>query len=330
MAAPKLAVEQTTWDFGTLKEGDTETHSFKLVNRGTEPLNIDHNIIVDRPDNIGVSLEKYELGVDEGTDLVVSLDTTGLGNRRIVSFIYLKYNNKTVPFTIKGRINPAPMPLLQISPIKHDFGAVEQGDPKKATFSFANIGEGVLEVKKILFITQDKGFTIVRDISKNSIEANDEGDFEIGFRSFQIGSAEGFLLIESNSGGKGTITKVNLTGSVVPKVRGLVIEPPRPKRVEGAEPGTKPASFTVTLKNNYPFDVIVSSDDGQAITTINRAQTSQIELGLIDAETTESVKLGLEIILRKKQPPKMAEPEIKPAAPAPKSEGDTTTAAPAE
>ena len=340
IAVQKLAVEQTIWDFDTLEEGDTQTHSFKLVNKGTGPLNIDHNIIVDRPDNIKVSLEKYELGVDEGTDLVVTLDTTGLGNRRIVSFVYLKYSNKTVPFTIKGRINPTPVPLMQISPIKHDFGAIEQGDSKKTTFSFANIGKGVLEVKRILFITQDKGFSIARDISKNSLEPNDEGDFDVVFRGWQVGSAEGFLLIESNSGGKGTITKVDLTGSVIPKVRGLVIEPPRPKRIEGAEPGTKPSAFTVTVKNNYPFDIIVSSEDGQVITTINRAKSSQIELELIDSETIESVKLGLEIILRKKQPPKTAAPEIKPAAPAPSPEpkptpapesaGDTATAAPAE
>ena len=343
MAAPKLVVEQTIWDFDTMDEGDTQTHTFKLVNRGTELLNIDHNIIVDRPDNIEVSLEKYELGVDEGTNLVVTLDTTGLGNRRIVSFIYLKYADKTVPFTIKGRINPAPVPLLQISPMQHDFGAIEQGGTKRMTFSFANIGQGILEVKKVLFITEDKGFRIAREISKNNIEPDDEGDFDVVFTGWQVGSAEGFLLIESNSGGKGTITKINLTGSVIPKIRGLVIEPPRPKRIDGGDPGAKPSALTVTLTNNYPVDVIVSSSDGQVITTINSTKTAKIDLSLIETELTESIKLGLEIILRKKQPPKLAAPDLGPVAPvpspqskpakpapSPESEGETTTAGSAE
>jgi len=330
-AVKKLSVEQTIWDFESLDEGVIAPHTFKLVNKGTEPLNIDHNIIVDRPANITATLDKYELGVDEGANLTVSLDTTGLGNRRIVSFIYLKYDDKTVALTIRGRINAAPVPLIQVSPMSHDFGTIEQGEARKATFTYANVGQGILEVKKILFITKDQGFIVTRDIEKTELEANDEADFDVTFRGWQTGTVEGFLLLESSSGGgPGTITKIDLSATVIPKIRGLVLEPPRPVRVEDAEPGATPGAFTLDLKNNYPFDLIVSYNDGKDTAAIERFKTSQLQLGLNETETDERLKLGLEIILRKKQPPKRPEleppPVIEPQAPEPAEAADTGSA----
>lgn len=305
-AASRLYTEHSSWDFKTVEEGDTLTHTFRIVNKSTETINIDHNIIIDRPANIQVTLDKYELEVDEVADLNVVLDTAGLGNRQIVSFIYLSYQDKTVALTIKGSINPKPIPLLQLSPMINDFGLMEQGEAKKSVFKYANVGKGILKLKKILFITRDKGFDVVGDISKLEIAKDDEGEFEIGFRGWRNGMTEGFLLIESNSGGDpGTITKVDLKAIVIPKVRGLVIEPPNPVL---RDEGGKPRSFNINLKNNYPFDVIISPGDNGDTVLVNRNQSKLIELELIESEAVESMKFGIEIILPSKRPPVISQP----------------------
>ncbi len=306
--APRLKVETSTWDFDVVDEGDTLTHTFKITNKGTEKLIIDQNIICDRP-YLKADLDKYELDVDDEARLTVTLSTDGLGNRRIQAFVYLSTNDKNAAFTILAKIKPKPVPIIHVSPRKYDFGSMEQGRRKTNVFKYANVGEGMLTIKDIVYV--DGQFEIVRNVSQKELESNDEGDFVIGFTAKSEGYKKGFLLLESNSSSDaGTLTKVELEAVVVRRVRGVVLEPPRPMRRSQDQPKDAPQYFKIGIKNNNPYEILITSGDKSDTATIGPNGRGSIKSLLIRDENAERIKLELDFILRKKQPPKKEEPAI--------------------
>lgn len=315
-SAPKIKVEHTTWDLGEVDEGKTPapTHTFRIVNEGTDTLRIDQNIIIDRP-YITVVLDKYELEMDEAANLTVTFDTTGLGNRKIRAFIYLSSNDRDIAFTVMAEIKPKPVPILRVDPARRYFGEVERGDRKSAVFTCVNVGRGILTIKGIIYIDKEKQFRIVQDITQKELGPNEESNFKISFTAIRKGQHKKFLVIESNSGGEPTLTKVELEATVVTKIRGLILGSPTAPPPDRERPQEAPKYFTVNIENKDIFEIIATYNDGNDTVLVRPGGGRSIKLPLLRDETSDRIKLAIEYIVRK-HPEKLVAPSSPPAQPA--------------
>jgi len=91
VAAPKIAVDNAVYDFGTVLEGVFVTHKFLLSNVGDEPLTITR-VRVDCGCT-ATALSKTTLAPDESVELEASLDTSHYGGR-ISKSIYVESNDR--------------------------------------------------------------------------------------------------------------------------------------------------------------------------------------------------------------------------------------------
>lgn len=323
-SAPKIKAEHTTWDLAEIDEGETLTHVFRISNGGTDKLRIDQNIIVDRP-YITAVLDKYELEMDEATDLTVTFDTNGLGNRTIQAFVYLSSNDRNIAFTILAKIKPRPVPILKINPAKKYFGEVELGERKNFVFNYVNVGQGTLKIKGIIYIDKEKQFRKVRSVSHKELGPNEEGQFEIAFTAFRKGHHKSILIIESNSGGEPTLTQVELEATAITKVRGVILgslkaPPPDEKTMKEG-----PDFYTLNIANSDAFEISVSYNDKGDTVLIRPRGSQTLKVPVSRGETSDKIKLVIEYSLMRRRPP--AKPAVMPAPVAP---GATTTVPPAK
>ncbi len=77
VAAPKIAVDNAVYDFGTVLEGVFVTHKFLLSNVGDEPLMI--TSVRTRCGCTATALSKTNLEPGESVELEANLDTAGFG-----------------------------------------------------------------------------------------------------------------------------------------------------------------------------------------------------------------------------------------------------------
>jgi len=101
--APKLVLEATEYDFGTVTEGETVKHSFTVKNEGGAPL-----VIKQTKTTCGctvAALEKKELGPGESTKVDVSFNTRNRNGKQTKKITFVS-NDPQSPqqFTIKADV----------------------------------------------------------------------------------------------------------------------------------------------------------------------------------------------------------------------------------
>lgn len=151
---PKLILQQTSFDFGDIKQGEKVSHTFVISNGGGDLLKIS-----DVKASCGCTAaapEKKELAPGESTNIVVTFNSTGrMGNQS--KTIRINSNDPENPemvlsFTgnvISASETSAGTPTIYFTETQHDFGKVNEGDKVNYTFNFANKGSSVLTIKDI-------------------------------------------------------------------------------------------------------------------------------------------------------------------------------------
>jgi rhodanese-related sulfurtransferase len=94
-AAPKIAVDNAVYDFGTVLEGVFVTHKFILSNVGDETLTI--TSVRTSCGCTTTALSKTTLASGESVELGVNLDTAGYGGRSPTWNVYVESNDPSTP-----------------------------------------------------------------------------------------------------------------------------------------------------------------------------------------------------------------------------------------
>lgn len=151
---PKLVLQQTTFNFGDIKQGETVSHVFVLSNSGGDLLTISN--VTASCGCTAAAPEKKELAPGESTNLTVKFNSAGrMGNQsKTVRIFSNDPQNPEVVITITGNVvlpdeYSNGVPVIYFPETQHDFGKVNEGDKVNYTFKFTNKGSSQLKIKDI-------------------------------------------------------------------------------------------------------------------------------------------------------------------------------------
>ena len=177
---PKLILQQNSYNFGDIKQGEKVSHTFVISNGGGDLLKIS-----DVKASCGCTAaapEKNELAPGESTNLVVSFNSAGrMGQQNKTVRIYSNDpENPEMLLTFTGNVVSADqvstgVPTIYFTETQHDFGKVNEGDKVNYTFTFANKGSTVLTIKDI---KTSCGCTAAL-VSQDNIDPGKEGTLKV-------------------------------------------------------------------------------------------------------------------------------------------------------
>jgi hypothetical protein len=150
---PKLVLQQSSFDFGDIKQGETVSHTFVLSNSGGDLLKISN--VKASCGCTAAAPEKNELAPGESTNLLVKFNSTGRQGKQTKT-IRIYSNDPLNPemlLTIAGNVvlntESGNIPKLFFPETQHDFGQVKEGDKVDYTFKFMNNGSSNLIIKDV-------------------------------------------------------------------------------------------------------------------------------------------------------------------------------------
>jgi hypothetical protein len=150
---PKLVLQQNTFDFGDIKQGETVSHTFVLSNSGGDLLKISN--VKASCGCTAAAPEKNELAPGESTNLVVKFNSTGRQGKqtKTVRIFSNDPQNSEMLLTITGNVvlntESGSLPKIFFPETQHDFGQVKEGDKVDYTFKFVNNGSSELIIKDV-------------------------------------------------------------------------------------------------------------------------------------------------------------------------------------
>jgi len=151
---PQLVIQQTSYDFGDIKQGETVSHDFVLSNSGGDLLKISN--VKASCGCTAAAPEKNELAPGESTNLTVRFNSAGrMGKQnKTVRVFSNDPQNPEMVLTITSNIVQSTDvsgagPVIHFPETQHDFGKVNSGDKVNYTFRFMNKGESPLIIKDI-------------------------------------------------------------------------------------------------------------------------------------------------------------------------------------
>jgi len=177
---PKLVLQQSSFDFGDIKQGEKVSHTFVLSNAGGDLLKI-----TDVKASCGctaASPEDRELAPGQSTNLLVTFNSAGrMGKQsKTVRISSNDPENPEMMLSITGNVVSSVSsnegnPTIYFTETQHDFGKVNEGDKVNYTFNFANKGSSVLTIKDI---RTSCGCTAAL-LSQDNIDPGQEGTIKV-------------------------------------------------------------------------------------------------------------------------------------------------------
>jgi uncharacterized cupredoxin-like copper-binding protein len=202
---PKLVLQQNSFDFGDIKQGETVSHTFVLTNSGGDLLKITN--VQASCGCTAASPEKSELAPGESTDLTVKFNSTGRMGKQLKT-VKIYTNDPESPemtLTINGNVvtgeQTGTVPTIYFPETQHDFGQVSEGEKVNYTFRFVNKGQSELVIKDV---KSSCGCTAAL-LSSNNIKPGQEGTIKVEFDTKnRSGKNSKTVTVQSNDPKDGT------------------------------------------------------------------------------------------------------------------------------
>ncbi|NWF51150.1 MAG: DUF1573 domain-containing protein [Ignavibacteriaceae bacterium] len=177
---PRLVVQQSEYDFGDVKEGESVSHVFVLTNSGGDLLKITG--VQSSCGCTAANPEKKELGPGESTNIKVTFNTKGRRGvqTKFVTITTNDANNPEVKLKITCNVvvpvsDNANVPQLYLPETQHDFGVVPEGKVVDYIFKMKNTGSVNLKIKDI---KTSCGCTAAL-ISSDELKPGEEGTLKV-------------------------------------------------------------------------------------------------------------------------------------------------------
>jgi len=178
---PKLVLQQSSFDFGDIKQGEIVSHTFVLTNSGGDLLKITN--VQASCGCTAASPEKSELAPGESTDLTVKFNSKGRMGKQLKT-VKIFTNDPESPemtLTINGNVVneglSGAVPTIYFPETQHDFGQVSEGEKINYTFRFVNKGQTELVIKDV---KSSCGCTAAL-LSSSNIKPGQEGTIKVEF-----------------------------------------------------------------------------------------------------------------------------------------------------
>lgn len=149
-SGPILEFALTTWDFGSVREGEVVSHVFEFKNTGNEEL-----IITDIQTTCGsctsVTLSGRKIAPGKKGEVTVTFDSHNYEGQ-VWRKVYLTTNNKEEPtsmLSFKAEVVAGSKPVIELIPKLQDLGFILEGKETGCKIKIANKGAGELEISKI-------------------------------------------------------------------------------------------------------------------------------------------------------------------------------------
>ena len=177
---PKISVQPEEYNFGSIVQGDTVSHSFEIYNKGNAELRI-----VNVRASCGCTAAtpaKTNLQPGDSTDLNVIFNSHGkMGMQNKI--VYIKTNdpsNTVYSVRFNGNVVSdksllGDNPKIYFPEITHDFGKVENGKVVDYIFKFVNQGNSVLNIQDI---RTSCGCTAAL-VSSKSVKPGEDGTIKV-------------------------------------------------------------------------------------------------------------------------------------------------------
>ena len=178
---PKLVLQQNSFEFGDIKQGETVSHTFVLTNSGGDLLKI-ANVQASCGCTAAVP-EKSELAPGESTNLTVKFNSTGRqgAQKKTVKIFTNDPQAPEMTVTITGNVvagdQSGAVPTIYFPESQHDFGKVSEGEKVNYTFRFVNKGTSELIIKDV---KSSCGCTAAL-LNSSNIKPGQEGTLKVEF-----------------------------------------------------------------------------------------------------------------------------------------------------
>lgn len=154
---PKIVLDKSEFDFGTIVEGAIVSEEFFIMNEG------DSNLEIQRVSaSCGCTAAKPKddiLEPGESTVLKVTFNSKNKRGSRS-NYVYIRTNDKNTPnFKIVTKANVLlreeqndeikNAPIISLSKLNHDFGVVKEGTVLDLTVKVNNLGKSDLKIERV-------------------------------------------------------------------------------------------------------------------------------------------------------------------------------------
>lgn len=173
LAAPELAVEQGSFDFGTLAQGKKVQHTFKIRNSGDAPLQIkqlhaDCGCTAAKPSTTQIAPGK-------SAEIDVTFDSTGFSGK-VHKTVVMTTNASKLP-TYTFNMSADIVEVLQVAPRQLSLGAIGAGAAKQVSIKVTNRGE--TSVKLLSVNVTSNSLQIKSNIKNAELEPGETGSIEL-------------------------------------------------------------------------------------------------------------------------------------------------------
>ena len=184
LVGPKIAFQESSFDFGNIAEGEIVEHDFEIYNNGGDVLIINH--VRASCGCTAVKPDKSHLKPGEGTTIKVSFNSTNRKGKQSKS-VYVLTNDPETPevrlsFTAniiekKVEEEKSSSSLLKFDKYQHNFGRVTEGEVVEWNVGFKNVGNKQLNIKDV---KSSCGCTAAV-LSNKSLKPGENGELNIKF-----------------------------------------------------------------------------------------------------------------------------------------------------
>lgn len=152
---PKIVPLEKEFDFGEIKEGETVSHDFIILNQGGDILEITK--VKASCGCTAANPSKKQLAPGDSTSISVKFNSTRRSGKQ-KKYVYIFSNDPETPqlrllFTAnviaKDKNSALAQPVVKLSKYTHNFGNIKGGEVYDFSVSVINAGKANLTIKKI-------------------------------------------------------------------------------------------------------------------------------------------------------------------------------------
>ena len=207
-AAPELAVEQGTFNFGTIAQGKKVQHGFRIKNSGDAPLQIKKLEAACGCTAVKPSTSVIQPGKSAEIDVIFDSATFSGKVQKSVTMTTNAGKTPNYTFVMEGTITEE----LQVAPRQLSIGALTPGVAKQVTINVTN--NGANSIKLLGVNVTSASLQIKPNIRKSEIKPGETGTIELSITAKpEAKILSGYLHVLTSSAQKKEIT-VPVYGSV--------------------------------------------------------------------------------------------------------------------
>jgi hypothetical protein len=199
-SSPKIQVDESEHDFGTIKAGEEIAHEFRFTNTGTADL-----IITDVKTSCGCTAavtSAKTIAPGEAGSLKVTFKSAGRKGRQNKTATIFSNDPEQPKLAVRmsGSVDPGQQPEIAVAPLSLDIGVVEPGGKSVREITITNRGAADLQIDGLVGRNNVSVLGADPDQARRTLKPNESAKFQVeAAPSMQSGIFQGYLQIRSNS-----------------------------------------------------------------------------------------------------------------------------------